>query len=59
MSWIGQSAATQTASTPSAKHTTCNRVTGARPAAAYRGPTRTTATAYDAASAATSSQTST
>ena len=59
MSWIGQSAATQTASTPSAKHTTCNRVTGARPAAAYRGPTRTTATAYDAASAATSSHTST
>ena len=59
MSWIGQSAATQIATTPSAKQITCSRVTGGRPGAAYRGPTRTTATAYAAASAATSSHTST
>src|SRR5713226_3304086 len=59
MSCTGQSAATQIAATPSAKHTAWNLVTGDRPAAAYRGPTRKTVTAYVAASPITSSHTST
>src|SRR5262245_35293921 len=59
MSWIGQSAATQIAATPSPKHTTWRRVTAAFPGSAYRGPTRTTATAYAAANAATRTHVST
>src|SRR5262249_12901602 len=59
MSWMGQSAATQIAATPSPKHTAWRRVTAARPGSAYRGPTRTTTRPYAAAIAATSTHVST
>src|SRR4051812_40820212 len=57
MSWIGQSDAIQVAKTPSDQHVIWNRVT-AFAVGARRGPRRTIAMAYPAASSPTINQTS-